>query len=82
MVAAYVHAGTIEQAHAVGARIRAGQVYLSGDMDLLDTTVPFGGLRCTEIGANGAQATSMSCLIGYLKVKQTFFRFSMEDVPL
>ena len=59
MVAAYVHASTIEQAHAVGARTRAGQVYLNGDIDLLDTTAPFGGIRCPEIGANGAQATSM-----------------------
>jgi len=59
MVAAYVHASTIEQAHAVGARTRAGQVYLNGDIDLLDTTAPFGGFKMSGNRCEWAQATSM-----------------------
>jgi aldehyde dehydrogenase (NAD+) len=59
-LAAYVHAGTIEQARAVGARIRAGQVYLNGDMDLFDLTAPFGGCKMSgngrEWGTGGFEA--------------------------
>jgi aldehyde dehydrogenase (NAD+) len=49
-LAAYVHAGSIEKAREVGARIRAGQVYLNGDMDLLDPTAPFGGFKMSGNG--------------------------------
>ncbi|HTP65718.1 MAG TPA: aldehyde dehydrogenase family protein [Geobacteraceae bacterium] len=44
-LAAYVHAGSTEKAAAVGSRIRAGQVYLNGDIDLLDPYIPFGGFK-------------------------------------
>ncbi|MCD9029722.1 aldehyde dehydrogenase family protein [Luteimonas sp. BDR2-5] len=59
-LAAYVHAGTIEQAREVGARIRAGQVNLNGDLDLLDPYSPFGGCKMSgngrEWGAFGFEA--------------------------
>jgi aldehyde dehydrogenase (NAD+) len=69
-LAAYVHAGTIEQARAVGARIRAGQVYLNGDMDLLDTTAPFGGCKMSGNGREWGTGGFDACLeeisfIGY-----------------
>jgi aldehyde dehydrogenase (NAD+) len=44
-LAAYVHAGSIEKAAEVGSRIRAGQVCLNGDIDLLDPMAPFGGFK-------------------------------------
>jgi aldehyde dehydrogenase (NAD+) len=49
-LAAYVHAGSIEKAREVGARIRAGQVFLNGDMELLDPTAPFGGFKMSGNG--------------------------------
>jgi aldehyde dehydrogenase (NAD+) len=49
-LAAYVHAGSIEKAREVGARIRAGQVYLNGDMNLLDPAAPFGGFKMSGNG--------------------------------
>lgn len=59
-LAAYVHAGTIEKARAVGSRIRAGQVCLNGDLDLLDPYSPFGGCKMSgngrEWGAFGFEA--------------------------
>ena len=51
-LAAYVHSGTIERARKVGARIRAGQINLNGDLDLLDPYTPFGG--CKQSG-NGRE---------------------------
>jgi aldehyde dehydrogenase (NAD+) len=59
-LAAYVHAGTIEQAREVGARIQAGQINLNGDLDLLDPYAPFGGCKMSgngrEWGAFGFEA--------------------------
>ncbi len=59
-LAAYVHAGTIEKAREVGSRIRAGQVNLNGDLDLLDPYSPFGGCKMSgngrEWGAFGFEA--------------------------
>ncbi len=59
-LAAYVHAGTIEQARDVGARIHAGQVNLNGDLELLDPYSPFGGCKMSgngrEWGAFGFDA--------------------------
>jgi len=59
-LAAYVHSGSIERARRVGARIRAGQVNLNGDLDLLDPHSPFGGCKMSgngrEWGAFGFDA--------------------------
>lgn len=52
-LAAYVHSRSLEKARAVGARIRAGQVYLNGDLNLFDSTVPFGGCKCSGNGREG-----------------------------
>jgi aldehyde dehydrogenase (NAD+) len=69
-LAAYVHAGTIERAREVGARIRAGQVYLNGDLDLLDLSAPFGGCKMSGNGREWGAGGFESCLeevsfIGY-----------------
>jgi aldehyde dehydrogenase (NAD+) len=59
-LAAYVHSGSIERARQVGARIRAGQICLNGDLDLLDPYSPFGGCKMSgngrEWGAFGFEA--------------------------
>jgi aldehyde dehydrogenase (NAD+) len=69
-LAAYVHAGSIEKAREVGARIRAGQVYLNGDMNLLDPTAPFGGFKMSgngrEWGDHGFEAfLEVKAFVGY-----------------
>jgi aldehyde dehydrogenase (NAD+) len=69
-LAAYVHAGSIEKAAEVGARIRAGQVYLNGDMDLLDPAAPFGGFKMSgngrEWGDHGFEAfLEVKAFVGY-----------------
>jgi aldehyde dehydrogenase (NAD+) len=69
-LAAYVHAGSIEKAREVGTRIRAGQVYLNGDMDLLDPTAPFGGFKMSgngrEWGNHGFEAfLEVKAFLGY-----------------
>ncbi|MBT2305097.1 aldehyde dehydrogenase family protein [Variovorax paradoxus] len=73
-LAAYVHAGTIEQARSVGGRIRAGQVYLNGDMDLLDLNAPFGGCKMSGNGREWGESGFEACLeevafIGYTPAK-------------
>jgi aldehyde dehydrogenase (NAD+) len=59
-LAAYVHSASIEKARAVGKRIRAGQINLNGDLDLLDPYAPFGGCKTSgngrEWGAFGIDA--------------------------
>lgn len=59
-LAAYVHGATIERARQVGSRIRAGQINLNGDLDLLDPYAPFGGCKMSgngrEWGAFGFEA--------------------------
>lgn len=59
-LAAYVHAASIERARRVGSRIRAGQINLNGDLDLLDPYSPFGGCKMSgngrEWGAFGFDA--------------------------
>jgi aldehyde dehydrogenase (NAD+) len=72
-LSAYVHAGTIEKAREVGARIRAGQVYLNGDMDILDPTLPFGGFKMSgngrECGDHAFEAfLEVKALVGYAPV--------------
>ncbi|WP_129774584.1 aldehyde dehydrogenase family protein [Peristeroidobacter soli] len=69
-LAAYVHAGTIEKAREVGSRIRAGQVCLNGDLDLLDPHSPFGGCKMSgngrEWGAFGFEAfLEETAYVGY-----------------
>jgi aldehyde dehydrogenase (NAD+) len=69
-LAAYVHAGNIEKARAIGARIRAGQVYLNGDMDIRDPSAPFGGFKQSgngrERGNHGFEAfLEVKALLGY-----------------
>lgn len=49
-LAAYVHSANIERARQVGARIRAGQINLNGDLDLLDPYSPFGGRKMSGCG--------------------------------
>lgn len=59
-LAAYVYAGSIERAREVGSRIRAGQVFLNGDFDLMNLKAPFGGCKMSgngrEWGAAGFEA--------------------------
>lgn len=59
-LAAYVHSANLERARRVGARIRAGQINLNGDLDLLDPHSPFGGCKMSgngrEWGAYGFDA--------------------------
>lgn len=59
-LAAYVHSADIAKAREVGRRIRAGQVNLNGDLDLLDPHAPFGGCKMSgngrEWGAFGFEA--------------------------
>src|SRR5690606_2106343 len=54
-LAAYVHSASIERARRVGARIRAGQVNLNGDLDLLDPPSPFGGCKMSGNGREWGQ---------------------------
>ncbi|MFT4265609.1 MAG: aldehyde dehydrogenase family protein [Xenophilus sp.] len=51
-LAAYVHSADLDRARRVGGRIRAGQINLNGDLDLLDPYAPFGG--CKQSG-NGRE---------------------------
>jgi aldehyde dehydrogenase (NAD+) len=69
-LSAYVHAGSIEKAREVGARIRAGQVYLNGDLDIRDPEAPFGGFKQSgngrERGEHGFEAfLEVKALLGY-----------------
>jgi len=69
-LAAYVHAGSLEKAREVGARIRAGQVYLNGDMDLVDLAAPFGGCKMSGNGREWGEGGFEACVeevafIGY-----------------
>jgi aldehyde dehydrogenase (NAD+) len=69
-LSAYVHAGNIEKAREVGARIRAGQVYLNGDLDIRDPAAPFGGFKQSgngrERGEHGFEAfLEVKALLGY-----------------
>jgi len=69
-LSAYVHAGSIEKAREVGARIRAGQVYLNGDLDIRDPAAPFGGFKQSgngrERGEHGFEAfLEVKALLGY-----------------
>lgn len=45
----------VESACAVGTRIRAGQVYLNGDVDLFDLTASSGGCKKSDNGREGVQ---------------------------
>jgi aldehyde dehydrogenase (NAD+) len=59
-LAAYVHSRDLQKAREVGSRIRAGQVFINGDMDLMDLNAPFGGRKMSgngrEFGASGFEA--------------------------
>ena len=73
-LSAYVHAGSIEKAREVGARIRAGQVYLNGDLDIRDPEAPFGGFKQSgngrERGEHGFEAfLEVKALLGYSQTK-------------
>jgi len=73
-LSAYVHAGSIEKARDVGARIRAGQVFLNGDLDIRDPTAPFGGFKQSgngrERGEHGFEAfLEVKALLGYSQTK-------------
>ena len=72
-LSAYVHAGSIEKACDVGARIRAGQVFLNGDLDIRDPTAPFGGFKQSgngrERGEHGFEAfLEVKALLGYSQI--------------
>ncbi|MFL6632066.1 MAG: aldehyde dehydrogenase family protein [Massilia sp.] len=69
-LAAYVHSADPERAKQVAGRIVAGHIYINGDMDLLDVTVPFGGRKMSgngrEFGAAGFEAfTEPVVYLGY-----------------
>lgn len=71
-LAAYVHAGRIEKAREVGARIRAGQVYLNGDMDISDPTLPFGGFKMSGNGREWGEYAfeaflEVKAFVGYIQ---------------
>jgi aldehyde dehydrogenase (NAD+) len=72
-LAAYVNAGGIEKAAEVGARIRAGRVYLNGDMGLNDPMAPFGGFKQSgngrECGDHAFESyLEVKALLGYATV--------------
>jgi aldehyde dehydrogenase (NAD+) len=69
-LASYVHAGSIERAAEVGARIRAGRVYLNGDLELNDPMAPFGGFKQSgngrECGGHAFESyLAVKALLGY-----------------
>ncbi|PYY72471.1 aldehyde dehydrogenase family protein [Pseudomonas jessenii] len=69
-LAAYVHSARKDHAIQVANRIVAGQIYINGDMDLLDVVVPFGGRKMSgngrEFGAAGFEAfTESVAYLGY-----------------
>jgi aldehyde dehydrogenase (NAD+) len=69
-LSAYVHAASIEKAREVGARIRAGQVFLNGDLDIRDPAAPFGGFKHSgngrERGEHGFEAfLEIKAMLGY-----------------
>ena len=64
-LASYVNAGSMEKAAEVGARIRAGRVYLNGDMGLNDPMAPFGGFK---MSGNGRECGDYA-FEAYLEVK-------------
>jgi aldehyde dehydrogenase (NAD+) len=69
-LAAYVHAGSIERAAEVGSRIRAGRIYLNGDMGLQDPMAPFGGFKQSgngrECGDHAFESyLEVKALLGY-----------------
>lgn len=69
-LAAYVHSGNLEKARQVAGRIRAGQVFINGDMDLLDLQMPFGGCKMSGNGRECGEAGFESfleeiALLGY-----------------
>jgi aldehyde dehydrogenase (NAD+) len=69
-LAAYVHSKTIERARTIARRLKAGQVFINGDLDLLDMNSPFGGRKMSgngrEFGAAGFEAfTEEVSYIGY-----------------
>jgi aldehyde dehydrogenase (NAD+) len=69
-LAAYVHSRQIERARAVARRVRAGQLFINGDLNLLDLGAPFGGRKMSgngrEFGEAGFEAyTEEVSYIGY-----------------
>jgi aldehyde dehydrogenase (NAD+) len=69
-LAAYVHSEKIERARTIARRLKAGQVFINGDLDLLDMNSPFGGRKMSgngrEFGAAGFEAfTEEVSYIGY-----------------
>lgn len=67
-LAAYVEAGTLEEAREIGLRLSAGQVYLNGAN--IDQSAPFGGFKQSgngrEWGAYAFEAfLEPKALIGY-----------------
>lgn len=69
-LAAYVHSADPDRAKQVASRIVAGNIYINGDMDLLDVTIPFGGRKMSgngrEFGAAGFEAfTESVAYLGY-----------------
>lgn len=69
-LAAYVHSANADRAKQVASRIVSGHIYINGDMDLLDVTVPFGGRKMSgngrEFGAAGFEAfTETVVYLGY-----------------
>lgn len=69
-LAAYVYSSSLDQAREVGLQVRAGQVYINGDLNLYDYRVPFGGRKMSgngrEFGAAGFEAfTEEVSYLGY-----------------
>jgi aldehyde dehydrogenase (NAD+) len=69
-LAAYVYSASLDKAREVGQQVRAGQVYINGDLDLYDFRVPFGGRKMSgngrEFGAAGFEAfTEDVSYLGY-----------------
>jgi aldehyde dehydrogenase (NAD+) len=61
-LAAYVHAGSMEKAREVAVRMRAGQVFLNGDLDIFDLSMPFGGCKMSGNGREWGEAGFDACL--------------------
>lgn len=69
-LASYVHSADHNAARAVAGQLVSGQVFINGDLSLLDINVPFGGRKMSgngrEFGAAGFEAfTESVSYMGY-----------------
>lgn len=61
-LAGYVHAGSLDEARKVAARLRGGQIFINGGMELFDLKVPFGGCKMSGNGREWGEWGLETCL--------------------